>query len=83
MGIVYTVKSSMDKDQWFFARLFSRAKDDLLGWVDEFSYEVHHNNGNGKFAKMTGTLRTGLYCKEPGVWWVDLNGKSQTLWRKF
>lgn len=32
--IVFTIESKWDRDQWFFARLFSRDYDDLLGWYE-------------------------------------------------
>lgn len=33
-GILFTVESKWDRDQWRFARLFSRDYDDMLGWYE-------------------------------------------------
>lgn len=31
-GVILTVECDLDRNQWFFARLSSRDRDDFLGW---------------------------------------------------
>jgi hypothetical protein len=77
MGTVLSVVSDWDRDQWFFARLFRRDRDDLVGWFDAGNgvakYGVWRNDGGGKFTKID-DMSTGDNCIPRGVHFVDLNG---------
>ena len=37
MGVILKIDSEWDRNQWRFARLFSRDYDDLLGWFNKTS----------------------------------------------
>ncbi|KAI1841397.1 hypothetical protein JX266_012408 [Neoarthrinium moseri] len=78
--IVLTITSDWDRDQWRFARLFSTARDDLVGWFEKSpgvaAYGVWKNNGDyntavfDKIADMT----VDDNCIPRGVRFIDVNG---------
>ncbi|KAK7942571.1 uncharacterized protein PG986_011684 [Apiospora aurea] len=79
-GIVLTVESGFDRDQWFFASLYGNGKDDLVGWFDRpdgsVAYGVWKNRGNyndASFEKI-GDMNVADNCPASGVYFVDLNG---------
>lgn len=78
-GLLFSVRSDWDRDQWRFARLFTRNRDDLLGWFERsagvHAYGVWKNNGNGKFDKIA-DLDPDLFCNPRGVRFIDMNGES-------
>lgn len=78
-GLLFSVTSDWDRNQWRFARLFSRDRDDLLGWFEKsegvHAYGVWKNNGGGNFKKIA-DLDPDLYCVPRGVRFIDMNGKS-------
>ncbi|KAF4412991.1 Multidomain esterase [Colletotrichum fructicola] len=75
-GLLFSVTSDWDRDQWRFARLFTRDRDDLLGWFEKsagvHAYGVWKNNGNGKFDKIA-DLDPDLFCNPRGVRFIDMN----------
>lgn len=79
MGSVFDFSSDFDRGQWFFAKLFSRDLDDLVGWVDQadgtIAYAVYKNNGGGfpRFTKI-GDMSVQDNCLIPGVNFADING---------
>lgn len=78
-GIVLTISSAYDRNQWFFARLFSRDRDDLVGWFDDSSgkvlYGTWRNTGDtaNLFVKIA-DMDVGDNCIPRGVHFIDLNG---------
>ncbi|OBT56778.1 hypothetical protein VE04_04842 [Pseudogymnoascus sp. 24MN13] len=79
MGSVFDFSSNFDRGQWFFAKLFSRDRDDLVGWVDQpdgtVVYAVYKNNGGGfpRFTKID-DMTVHDNCLISGVNFVDING---------
>ncbi|KAJ2987290.1 hypothetical protein NUW58_g4590 [Xylaria curta] len=78
-GIVLTLTSAWDRNQWRFARLFSRNKDDLVGWFEEspgvVKYGVWKNNGDyntARFDKIA-DLSVDDNCIPRGVRFIDIN----------
>ncbi|KAJ5005383.1 hypothetical protein K4K48_007369 [Colletotrichum sp. SAR 10_66] len=75
-GLLFSVTSDWDRDQWRFARLFTRNRDDLLGWFEKsagvHAYGVWKNNGGGKFDKIA-DLDPDLFCNPRGVRFIDMN----------
>ena len=49
-GIVFSIVDEFDRGQWFFGRLYGRARDDLLEWFvkgdGNVGYGVWRNTGN-------------------------------------
>lgn len=78
-GILFSITSEWDRNQWRFARLWSRNRDDLIGWYEKEEgvhwYGVWKNNGGGKFEKTAVDLNPVIYCIPRGVRWIDMNGK--------
>ncbi|KAK4230039.1 hypothetical protein QBC38DRAFT_62431 [Podospora fimiseda] len=79
MGTVMTIESNWDRKQWFFARLFNKDRDDIVGWFDisitESRYGTWRNTGatTNTFVKLPNDLNTGLNCVPAGIWFIDLN----------
>ncbi|OBT72676.1 hypothetical protein VF21_08567 [Pseudogymnoascus sp. 05NY08] len=79
MGSVFDFSSNFDRGQWFFAKLFSRDLDNLVGWVDQpdgtVVYAVYKNNG-GDFPRFTKIDDMSVHdnCLISGVNFVDING---------
>ncbi|KAK8108347.1 uncharacterized protein PG998_010360 [Apiospora kogelbergensis] len=78
-GIVLSITSDFDRNQWFFASLYGNGKDDLIGWFDHPDGSVHYgvwkNNGNhndAAFLKI-GDMSVSDNCVPRGVHFVDLN----------
>ncbi|KFY97907.1 hypothetical protein V498_01794 [Pseudogymnoascus sp. VKM F-4517 (FW-2822)] len=80
-GIILTVESDWDRNQWRFARLFSRDYDDLLGWfeLDENTHafgltlpKKNSADGNGEFTKIA-DLNPNMYCIPRGLQFIDMN----------
>ncbi|KAK8022879.1 fg-gap repeat domain-containing protein [Apiospora marii] len=78
-GIILTVQSGFDRDQWFFASLNGNGKDDLVGWFDRpdgsVAYGVWQNRGNyndASFVKIE-DMNVADNCPASGVYFVDLN----------
>lgn len=78
MGVILNVTSAADRNQWQFARLYGRKRDDFVGWFekspDEHAFGVWKNFGDGKFTKIA-DLSPDLFCKPEGVHFIDMNGK--------
>ncbi|KAJ5352116.1 hypothetical protein N7452_001090 [Penicillium brevicompactum] len=78
-GIVLSVVSKADQNQWFFARLFRRDRDDLLGWFEKddgsVAYGTWRNTGkdSDKFVKIADTS-VNDNCIQAGVNFIDING---------
>ncbi|KAI8721514.1 SGNH-hydro domain-containing protein [Fusarium sp. LHS14.1] len=76
-GVVLTITSDFDRNQWRFARLFRSDRDDLVGWFDlasgEARYGVWRNDGGGKFTKIN-DLSVQDNCIPRGIVFIDLNG---------
>ncbi|KAI0202301.1 hypothetical protein F4808DRAFT_449713 [Astrocystis sublimbata] len=72
MGIILTIISDHDRDQWFLARLYSRDRDD---GIDDVVYGVWRNTGNpdNVYAKLANDLSVANNCIPRGVHFVDLN----------
>ncbi|KAF7531462.1 hypothetical protein G7054_g8866 [Neopestalotiopsis clavispora] len=77
--VVLTISSGFDRGQWFFARLYGRARDDLVGWFDNADgsqhYGVWKNNGDyntARFDKIA-DMTASSGCIPRGVRFVDLN----------
>ncbi|KAL2202779.1 hypothetical protein CC79DRAFT_1344773 [Sarocladium strictum] len=71
--------SPWDRDQWRFARLFSRDYDDFIAWVEDtpnnHRFVVWRNSadGRGNFVRLGDYLNPSMYCIPRGVRWVDMN----------
>ncbi|RYP80286.1 hypothetical protein DL770_006285 [Monosporascus sp. CRB-9-2] len=78
-GIIHTVKSGWDRNQWSFAQLFSSERDDIPGWLEKSDGRVVdgvlRNAGNEKsrFAKIE-DLDLGGDCISAGIHFVDVSG---------
>ncbi|ETS78505.1 hypothetical protein PFICI_10567 [Pestalotiopsis fici W106-1] len=77
--VVLTISSAFDRGQWFFARLYGRGRDDLVGWFNATDgsqhYGVWKNNGDyntAKFDKIA-DMTASSYCIPQGVHFIDLN----------
>jgi hypothetical protein len=82
--IVLTVTSDWDRNQWRFARLFSREKDDLVGWFELSpgiaAYGVWKNNGDyntARFDKIA-DMTVDDNCIPRGVHFIDVNGDGKS-----
>ncbi|KAK4165172.1 hypothetical protein QBC43DRAFT_378166 [Cladorrhinum sp. PSN259] len=79
LGTVTTIESNWDRKQWFFARLFTKDRDDIVGWFDisatDSRYGTWKNTGatTNTFVKLPTDLNTALHCVPSGIWFVDLN----------
>jgi hypothetical protein len=77
MGVVLSITSEFDWDQWFFARLFDHGRDDLLGWFEKDDgivwYGTWRNMGDGRFNKI-GDTNVADDCIQAGVNFIDING---------
>ncbi|KAK6069383.1 killer toxin subunits alpha beta [Seiridium cupressi] len=77
-GIIFTITSDWDRNQWFFARLYSRDFDDLVGWfnvsesVHNFGVWKNSADHSGKFTKIA-DLVPNIYCIPRGVHFIDMN----------
>ncbi|KAK7420361.1 hypothetical protein QQX98_002784 [Neonectria punicea] len=77
-GVILTVESDWDRNQWRFARLFSRGYDDLVGWfelepgVHAFGVWKNSADGQGKFTRI-GDLHPNMYCIPRGLHFIDMN----------
>lgn len=85
MGIVISIVSAWDRNQWRFARLWSRDYDDLVAWIDttptgsathtnEYAFWKNSADGKGKFAKILPNLQVAMYCDPAGLHFIDMNG---------
>ncbi|QKX60476.1 uncharacterized protein TRUGW13939_07621 [Talaromyces rugulosus] len=78
MGIILTVESDYDQNQWFFARLFDRSRDDFVGWYERNDgsqwYGVWRNTGDASnlYVKIA-DMNVVLPCIPEGVNFVDIN----------
>lgn len=77
MGILLSITSEWDRNQWRFARLFGRERDDLVAWFNrsetEHSFAVWKNLGDGKFNKIA-DMEPDLFCNPQGLHFIDMNG---------
>ncbi|OQE36040.1 hypothetical protein PENCOP_c012G03701 [Penicillium coprophilum] len=77
-GMILSIVSDYDRDQWFFARLFRRDRDDLLGWFQQddgsVAYGTWRNTGKESemFVKIADTT-VDDNCIQPGVNFIDIN----------
>ncbi|KPM46037.1 hypothetical protein AK830_g415 [Neonectria ditissima] len=77
-GVILTIESDWDRNQWRFARLFSRNYDDLVGWfelepgVHAFGVWKNSADGQGKFTRI-GDLHPNMYCIPRGLHFIDMN----------
>lgn len=82
MNVIHTVNSAVDQNQFFFARLFSPNRDDLLEWYSlsdqTVQYRVWKNNGNGRFTK-TNDLDVRDNCQIAGANFIDVNCKDSSI----
>ena len=80
MGIIFSATDDFDRDQWRFARLFTRDFDDLVEWWEpskgQNSFGVWKNSADqkGKFTKIA-DMPIPLYCDPKGIQFIDMNGK--------
>lgn len=81
MGTVLTVQSDFDRDQWFFAKLYSRDRDDLVGWFEQndgtVTYGCWRNTGSpnpNSMFKRIADVNVKNNCAPSGVHFVDING---------
>ncbi|KAG9255973.1 uncharacterized protein F5Z01DRAFT_531189 [Emericellopsis atlantica] len=78
-GVIFEIESPWDRNQWRWARLFSRKYDDLLGWYDyeenDHRFGVWKNSGDGagKFTRI-GDLHGNIYCIPRGLRFADVDG---------
>ncbi|GIK05073.1 hypothetical protein Aspvir_009172 [Aspergillus viridinutans] len=78
MGIVLTVESDYDRNQWFFVRLFARERDDFVGWYERNDgsqwYGVWRNTGDeaNLFTKIA-DMNVSIACIPRGVNFIDIN----------
>lgn len=77
MGVIHTVDSAWDRNQWRFARLFGPKYDDFVGWIDKGSnvhgFGVWKNQGGGKFVSLP-DMNPDIFCIPRGLHFVDMNG---------
>lgn len=79
-GVVLEVGSEFDRNQWRFARLFSREYDDLVGWFEFDENEGDHRfgvwknsaDGEGSFEKID-DMNPEKYCIPRGLHFIDMN----------
>jgi hypothetical protein len=81
-GVVLNLTSEWDRNQWRFARLFSRDYDDLVAWYekteDKHVFAVWKNLGSedkgkaGQFRQIT-DLDPNMFCKPAGIRFIDMN----------
>ncbi|KAI9371767.1 SGNH hydrolase-type esterase domain-containing protein [Aspergillus egyptiacus] len=80
MGEVYTLIGGEDDfDRFFFARIFSRDRDDLLRWTTfegNVRYKVYPNveGQSTKFSYDGDFMTVWDNCNPAGVHWIDING---------
>ncbi|KAJ5214936.1 hypothetical protein N7468_010615 [Penicillium chermesinum] len=78
-GIVLTVESDYDRGQYFFVRLYSRERDDFVGWYEREDgsqwYGVWRNTGDSsnRYVKVA-DMSVVIPCIPKGVNFVDING---------
>jgi hypothetical protein len=77
-GIILNVTSNWDRNQWRFARLFSMAHDDMVGWYEQspgvHAYGVWKNNGAGGLERIS-DMFPGFYCIPRGLHFLDMTGE--------
>lgn len=83
MGTVLTVLSDWDRDQWFFARLFRRDRDDFVGWFQKVDGSVaygcwRNTGGTPKYVKIA-DLSVADNCIPRGAHFIDINGQEPTI----
>jgi hypothetical protein len=80
-GVVLTILSPWDRNQYRFARLWNRNYDDIVAWVDESpnadQYALWKNSADGKgnftqFPQFT----VDMHCTPAGLHFIDMNGAS-------
>ena len=80
---IYNIESPWDRNEWRFARLFSRRFDDLVGWYDhgptDHRFGVHKNSGDGRgvftrIGENQGDMRGNIYCIPRGLHFADVDG---------
>ncbi|RFU74035.1 killer toxin subunits alpha beta [Trichoderma arundinaceum] len=77
-GIIENRTTDHDKGQFFFAALYSREHDDLVGWYEndtapyDNAFGVWKNMGGGKFVKIE-DLHPDLHCVPQGSTFDDKN----------
>ncbi|KPM44471.1 hypothetical protein AK830_g2091 [Neonectria ditissima] len=77
-GIRWTWDSDSDRNQWRFARLFSRNYDDIVGWfstsdtANAFGAWANSADGQGSFTKLN-DLNPSYYCDPSGIYFIDMN----------
>ncbi|KAH8895341.1 hypothetical protein GQ53DRAFT_855657 [Thozetella sp. PMI_491] len=78
-GIRWSFESDWDRDQWRFARLFSRNYDDLLAWIDKtetehiFAVWANSADGQGSFTKINDMI-PDMTCIPRGLHFIDMTG---------
>ncbi|ETS73393.1 hypothetical protein PFICI_14998 [Pestalotiopsis fici W106-1] len=76
-GILLTITSQWDRNQWYFARLFNQERDDLLGWINEtdgsITYALWRNDGDGVMTKIDDMTNFPNQCIPRGGRFIDLN----------
>ena len=84
-GVVLTLTSDWNRDQWFTAKLFSSERDDILGWYNisdsEVGFGVWKNTGAVGTAEFTriADMMPDLYCIPEGITFTDMNSKFSSL----
>ncbi|KAM7189559.1 hypothetical protein V8F20_010098 [Naviculisporaceae sp. PSN 640] len=79
MGVVTTITRNWDRGQWFLARLFTKDRDDIVGWYNtsdtENRFGVWRNMGTttNTFVRMANDLNTTQMCQPIGIRFHDLN----------
>ncbi|KAH8883564.1 hypothetical protein GQ53DRAFT_732005 [Thozetella sp. PMI_491] len=75
MGTLLSVTSDYDRNQWFFARLFSRDRDDFIGWFTQSDGSVRYGvwrNDGATFTKIN-DLNPASNCALGSIYWIDVN----------
>ncbi|KAH7129387.1 family 3 carbohydrate esterase [Dactylonectria estremocensis] len=78
-GIILTVESDWDRNQWRFAKLFYRDYDDFVGWFEksknEHAFGVWLENsadGQGAYTKIA-DMYPNMYCIPRGIHFIGMN----------
>ncbi|KAF7549363.1 hypothetical protein G7Z17_g6445 [Cylindrodendrum hubeiense] len=77
-GIILTIESDWDRNQWRFARLFDTKYDDLVGWYElsetEHAFGVWKNSadGQGTYTRIA-DMYPHMYCIPRGLHFIDMN----------
>lgn len=79
-GVILEISSEFDRNQWRFARLFSREYDDLVGWFEFDEDENDHRfgvwknsaDGEGSFVQIK-DMNPEKYCIPRGLHFIDMN----------